>query len=352
MRFPVHIVSDMMRWQFQNWWRGNKRYPYVLMLEPLYTCNLACVGCSPERYSGDLKDRLTLEQCFQAVDESGAPVVSICGGEPTIYPELKELADGILERKRQIFLCTNGLLLDRFYGKAVPHKRLAINVHLDGMAKTHDRVVQRPGVFDHAIAMIREGRRRGFRLCTNTTVYRETDMDELEELMRLIGTLGIEGMLISPGYHYEKIAENHFLYRQEIHQKFKRVKELARRYRIDSTPLFLEFAAGERDYPCTPWGNPTRTPHGWKGPCYLIEDRLHPTWKDFWNGTDWDYWERRSDPRCQNCMMHSGFEPSVVRHLGNRMRDVVTMAKWNFTVRPSEAADPVAPPPAVTVPQS
>jgi hopanoid biosynthesis associated radical SAM protein HpnH len=337
MRFPTHVVTDMVRWQMKNWWQGNKRYPYVLMLEPLYTCNLACIGCSPERYSGDLKDRLPLAECLRAVDDAGAPVVSICGGEPTVYPELTDLVDGILARKKQIFLCTNGLLLDRFYRRARPHKRLAINVHLDGMRATHDRVVRRAGVFDRAIEMIREGQRLGYRLCTNTTVYRETDIDELEALMRLVGSLRIDGMLISPGYHYERIDGDHFLYKAEIHAKFGRIRELAERYRVDSTPLFLEFAAGLRDYPCTPWGNPTRTPHGWKGPCYLIEDRLYPTWDEFWNQVDWNYWEKRTDPRCRNCMMHSGFEPSVVRHLGESMTDLMAMARWNFSARPRPA---------------
>lgn len=347
MRFPMHVVADMLKWQLKNWWRGNQRYPYVLMLEPLYTCNLACIGCSPERYSGDLKDRLTVEQCLQAVDEAGAPIVSICGGEPTVYPELPELVQQILERKRQVILCTNALLLDRFYKRSRPRKRLTINVHLDGMKATHDMVVNRAGVFDRAIEMIREGRGLGYRICTNTTVYRETDVGELEDLMKLVSQLGIEGMLISPGYHYEKITENHFLYRQEIHEKFRRVRELAKHYRVDSTPLFLEFAAGLRDYPCTPWGNPTRTPHGWKGPCYLIEEKLYGSWKEFWNGVDWDYWEKRVDPRCQNCMMHSGFEPSVVRHLGSSLRDTATMARWNFSIPPSpngRQSSSVAPP--------
>ena len=157
MRFPIHIATDMMKWQLRNWWRGNARYPSVLMLEPLHTCNLACLGCSPERYSGDLKDRLSLAQCLEAVDEAGAPVVSICGGEPTIYPELAELIDAIVARKRHIYLCTNGLLLDRFYKRGHPHKRLSINVHLDGMRATHDLITDRPGTFDRAIEMIKEG---------------------------------------------------------------------------------------------------------------------------------------------------------------------------------------------------
>lgn len=330
MRFPLHITTDMVKWQLRNWWRGNKRYPFVLMLEPLHTCNLACIGCSPERYNGDLKDRLPLDECLRAVDESGAPVVSICGGEPTIYPELPELVDGIIARKRHIYLCTNGILLDRFYQKGRPHQRLSINVHLDGLRDTHDFVVNRKGVFDKAIAMIREGKRRGYTVCTNTTIYRETDMDEIEQMCELLTQIGVDGILLSPGYHYESLEGDHFLYKHEIHEKFKRVLQLSRKYRLYSTPLFLQFAAGLRDYPCTPWGNPTRTPKGWKGPCYLIAGEYYPTWDEFWRSVDWDYWEKRQDPRCQNCLMHSGFEPSVIRKLGERPGDIWTMTKWNF----------------------
>jgi hopanoid biosynthesis associated radical SAM protein HpnH len=328
MRFPLHITTDMLKWQAQNKFRGRTRYPVVLMLEPLYTCNLACVGCTPERHTGDLKDRLTLAQCLQAVAESGAPVVSICGGEPTIYPELPELVEEIIARKRHIYLCTNGILLERFYQKSKPHKRLSINVHLDGLRETHDFVCARDGVFDKAIEMIKLGKQLGYSVYTNTTVYRETRMEEIEEMMELLTSLGVDGMMISPGYHYEALENNHFLYRQEIHQKFERVLELSERYRISLTPLFLEFAAGKRDYPCTPWGNVTRTPFGWKGPCYLIGEKYFKTWEEFWNGVDWDYWEKRENHRCQNCLMHSGFEASVMRKLSESPKDAWRMAKW------------------------
>ncbi|HEV7734479.1 MAG TPA: adenosyl-hopene transferase HpnH [Candidatus Binatia bacterium] len=331
MRFPIHIATDMMKWQFKNWMRGNQRYPFVLMLEPLHTCNLSCLGCSPERWNGDLKDRLTLEQCLEAVDEAGAPVVSICGGEPTVYPELVPLVERIIERKKHIYLCTNGILLDRFFKKGRPHKRLSINVHLDGMEKTHDYITDKPGTFAKAIDMIKEGKRLGYTVCTNTTVFRETAIEEVEEMCAFLSGLGVDGMLISPGYHYAAIQEDRFLHREETHTKFKRVLELSKKYRLYSTPLFLQFAAGEREYPCTPWGNPTRSPKGWKGPCYLIEGKYYGSWKDFWGGVDWDYWESRQDPKCQNCFMHSGFEPSVVRSLAQNPADVVTMARWNFS---------------------
>ena len=226
MRFPLHIATDMMKWQLKNWAQGNQRYPYVLMLEPLHTCNLACLGCSPERYNGDLKDRLPLEKCLQAVEDSGAPVVSICGGEPTIYPELAELVEGIIARKRHIYLCTNGILLDRFFRKGRPHKRLSINVHLDGMKATHDFVVDRQGVFDQAVEKIKEGKRLGYTVCTNTTIYRETSIEEIDEMCAFLTNIGVDGILLSPGYHYEKIKEIHFLYNQDIHQKFQHVLEL------------------------------------------------------------------------------------------------------------------------------
>jgi hopanoid biosynthesis associated radical SAM protein HpnH len=171
--------------------------------------------------------------------------------------------------------------------------------------------------------MIRQGKRRGYAMCTNTTIFRETSMEEIEEMLALLTDIGVDGMLLSPGYHYETIKEDRFLHREETHRQFTRVLELAKRYRVASTPLFLEFAAGKRDYPCTPWGNPTRTPKGWKGPCYLIEGEYYPTWKDFWGGVEWDSWESRTDPRCQSCFMHSGFEPSVVRKLGESLRDVL-----------------------------
>ncbi len=336
MRYPLHIATDMMRWQIENKWKGNTRVPVVLMLEPLYACNLACIGCSTERHTGDLADRLPLEECLAAVDECGAPVVSICGGEPTMYPEIVELIEGCIERRKQVILCTNGILLERFYRKAKPHRRLLINVHLDGMRETHDTVCARTGVFDKAIAGIKQGIEQGYVVSTNTTVYRETNMDEIEEMLSYLTGLGVQGVLLSPGYHYEALADrDHFLFLDEIHRKFKRVLQLSRSYAVSSTPLFLEFAAGLRDYPCTPWGNPTRTPLGWKGPCYLIGERHYATWDEFWHGVDWDYWEKRSDPRCQNCKMHSGFEPSVVRHLGTNWRDLWAMAKFQFGPRPT-----------------
>lgn len=331
MRFPLHITTDMIRHQIRQRIAGNQRYPYVMMLEPLYTCNLACIGCAIERHTGKLKDRLPLATCLQALDECGAPAVSICGGEPTVYPELPELVAGIIERKRHIYLCTNALLLDeKVYGVIPPHRRLTINVHLDGMRETHDMVCAKAGVFDKAIEMIREGKRLGYHVITNTTVFKETDVEEVRQLCELLTTLEVDGILVSPGYQYESVERDIFLTRLEIQEKFKRLLGFAKQYRFSSTPMFLEFAAGLRDYQCSPWSTVTFTPLGWKGPCYLIGKNHTMSWSEFWEGTDWEYWESRQDALCQNCAMHSGFEASVVTEARSHPLDMARLAAWNL----------------------
>jgi hopanoid biosynthesis associated radical SAM protein HpnH len=331
LRFPLNMTTDIVKHQLTQALRGRKRYPSVLMLEPLYTCNLACVGCATERHTGKLKDRLPVETCLRAADDCEAPLVSICGGEPTLYPELPQLVAELLGRKRHIYLCTNGLLLEEnVFGTIAPAPGLTLNVHLDGMRATHDAVCAREGVFDRAIEMIREGKRRGYRVMANTTIFKQTEIAEVEELCELLTSMHIDGILLSPGYHYESVKTDIFLTREEIRAKFHRVLEFAGRYPIHSTPMFLEFAAGLREYSCSPWSTVTFTPHGWKGPCYLIGERLTQDWKEFWNGTDWAYWESRQDHRCQNCAMHSGFEASAVREVRRSPRDLLRLAVWNL----------------------
>ncbi len=331
MRFPVHVAAGTAHHQIANALRGRRRYPFVLMLEPLYTCNLACLGCAVERHTGKLKDRLPVEACLQAVKDSAAPIVSVCGGEPTLYPELEELVRALIAARKHTYLCTNGLLLDeKVYRRIPPHKRLTLNVHLDGMRETHDRVCARAGVFDRAVAMIREGVRLGYDVMANTTVFRETDVAEVEELCQLLTDLGVRGMLVSPGYQYESAEHDIFMTRAEIQTRFRRILEVSKRYRLTSTPMFLEFAAGLREYRCSPWSTVTRTPLGWKGPCYLIGERYFASFDAFWSGTDWEYWESRQDPRCRNCAMHSGFEASVVRELPKHPGDMFRLVAWNL----------------------
>ena len=332
MRTPFHMVTDNLKRNVKNALAGRRRYPFVLMLEPLYTCNLACLGCAVERHTGKLADRLPVVDCLDAVDVSDAPVVSICGGEPTIYPELPELISAIIARRRHIYLCTNALLLDtRVFDRVAPHRRLTLNVHLDGMRETHDFVCAREGVFDKAVEMIRAAIERGYHVTTNTTVFKETEIHEIEELCRFLKDLGVAGMLVAPGYQYESVDRDIFLTRQDTERKFRRILELAKQYKLASTPMFLEFAAGMRDYACSPWSTVTRTPQGWKAPCYLIGKRYHDTWEEFWEETDWQYWESREDPLCSNCAMHSGFEASVVREARNSPKDALRLAAWYLT---------------------
>lgn len=332
MRFPIGFTMAQAKHRARMEKAGQKRYPTVLMLEPLYTCNLACIGCSVERHTGKLKDRMTLETCFKAVDDCGAPIINICGGEPTLYPELKELIEGLIARDKYIIFCTNALLLDRkIYGVIPPSDRLFLMIHLDGMRETHDFVCNREGVFDKAIEMIEKGKELGYYIYLNTTVYKETKVEEVEALCQLVDKLRANGILISPGYEYESVERDIFLMKEQIHEKFRAIREFSSKYKLNATPMFLEFAAGLRELPCSPWSTVNYTPKGWKAPCYLIEgEGYFEDWENFWNGTDWFYWENRQDHRCQNCKMHSGFEHSAVEEAMKTIRGKLQLALWSF----------------------
>jgi hopanoid biosynthesis associated radical SAM protein HpnH len=332
MRFPLGMTWATMKYTLQQRRAGRERYPTVLMLEPLYTCNLACLGCAMERHTGKLRDRIPVDQCLRAAEECGAPIISICGGEPTLYPELPELVAGLIKRGRYLFLCTNALLLDqKVFDVIPPHPQLFVNIHLDGLRDTHDLVCDRKGVYDKALAMVRESKRRGYVTMTNTTVFKETSMEEVEALCGVLDEIRVDGILISPGYHYESVERDIFLTRDEIDRKFERLIPLSRKYRLTATPAFMEFAAGKRELSCAPYSTVTYTPRGWKGPCYLIGERYFDTWEEFWNGVDWEYWESRQDRRCANCKMHSGFEASAVKAATSNPRDLVRLAMWHMS---------------------
>ncbi len=303
------------------------------MLEPLYTCNLACLGCSVERHTGKLKDRMSLETCFKAVEDCGAPIVNICGGEPTLYPELKELIEGLIARDRYIIMCTNALKLDtKVFGVVPPSDHLFLMIHLDGMRQTHDYVCNREGVFDKAVEMIKKAREMGYHVYINTTVFKETSVEEVEDLCKLVDDLKARGILISPGYEYESVERDIFLTKDQIHEKFKRIRAFSPKYKVSATPVFLEFAAGMRELPCAPWSTVNYTPKGWKAPCYLVEgEGYYDEWADFWGKTDWAYWESRKDPRCQNCKMHSGFEHSAVTEAMKTIPGTLKLAAWSLS---------------------
>lgn len=308
----------------------HKRFPLVLMLEPLHACNLTCTGCGRIReYASTITQKLSLEDCLRAAEECGAPIVSICGGEPLLYPQLPQLVQGILKRNRHIYVCTNGLLLRKHLGEYKPDRRLFINIHLDGLERTHDAIVEREGVFREAIEAIRAAKGAGFKVCTNTTVYKETDMLEIEALFEYLEQFDLDGHMLSPGYGYSAVDDREiFLTRDDIHGKFKDIDRLDRRFKLNSTPVYLDFLRGRRELPCTAWGNPTYNVSGWRAPCYLIVDGHYKTFEELMTRTPWERYGQGSDPRCEHCMMHCGFEPSAALGINSRPGDNWKLLAW------------------------
>jgi hopanoid biosynthesis associated radical SAM protein HpnH len=312
---------------------GAKKFPLVMMLEPLHACNLTCTGCGRIReYKQTINELLTVEECLAAVDDCGAPIVSICGGEPLIYPEIGRLSSEILARKKHIYLCTNGMFIRKRLADFKPTSRLFFNVHLDGLEKTHDICVERDGVFREAIEGIKAAKAAGFLVTSNTTVYKETDIEEIAELFAYLQTLGVDGHMLSPAYSYAAVMTKEiFMSREEIREKFRRASELLEQYNIVTSPIYMEFLRGERELMCTAWGNPTYNPRGWKGPCYLMTDTHHETFKDLIEKTPWEKYGKGRDPRCEDCMVHAGYEASAVLGGNKKLGDTLKMLTWTIS---------------------
>ena len=395
MRFPLPLTLKIAAYILKHKMRGTPRFATVLQLEPLHTCNLTCTGCGRIReYSTSLKDILPLEDCLGAAAECDAPMVSICGGEPLIYPQIELLVEGLLNQKRIVYICTNAMLMRRklreYLAKETlrrqgyveevlkgllaaelvtkkeaeeilkgpkdaskpviePSRWMYWNVHLDGMEHTHDLIVEREGVFQECIQAMRMAKMLGYQVATNTTVYKETNMQELEDLFAYLGTLGIDGHTISPGYDYDAAKqdmikrlniqpENFFLTRPATIEKFAKMEEWARRFPFFGTPIYFEFLAGQRDLSCAAWAIPTRNIAGWKGPCYLMTDAHHATYADMLKNTNWDQYGvfdgKVRDPRCENCMVHCGYEPSASLGLHAKPGDTWKNIAFNFGARP------------------
>jgi hopanoid biosynthesis associated radical SAM protein HpnH len=300
----------------QKFIKGRKRYPLVLMLEPLFRCNLACAGCGKIQYPDHiLNKRLSPQQCFDAVEECGAPMVSIPGGEPLIHPEIGAIVEGLVARKKYIYLCTNALLLKRKLDLFKPSTYLTFSVHMDGLKEDHDTAVCRDGTFDTAIEAIKEAVKRGFRVTTNTTLFNGTNPAHVREFFDQMMDLGVEGMMLSPGYTYEKAPDQaNFLHRDQTTALFKQILSNPKKtWKFNLSPLFLKFLQGDLDFECTPWGSPAYNVFGWQKPCYLLQDGYVKTFKEYLELTDWDnYGNKSSNPKCQDCMVHCGFEPSAV----------------------------------------
>jgi hopanoid biosynthesis associated radical SAM protein HpnH len=318
--------------------RGVERYPLVLMLEPLFRCNLACGGCGKIQFPAEiLRRHLTPEQCFAAADECGAPVISIPGGEPLLHPQIHEIVAGLVARRKFLYLCTNALKLEEALPRFAPSKYLAFSVHMDGPRAEHDLAVCREGTYDIAVRAIRAARARGFRVTTNTTLFAGADPARVRTFFDEMMALGVEGMMVSPGYSYEKAPDqDHFLRRDQTTSLFRAVlarpwsarpasgqsrlaerddhKGRARRtWKFNQTPLFLEFLQGRFDLECTPWGSPTYNLFGWQRPCYLLGEGYCQSFRELMETTDWESYGRKSgNAKCRDCMVHCGHEPTAV----------------------------------------
>jgi hopanoid biosynthesis associated radical SAM protein HpnH len=321
MGVPLSQMWSVATYVLKQKIRGNKRYPLVMQLEPLFRCNLACAGCGKIQYPPHiLKRQLTPEQCWKAAEECGTPVVAIPGGEPMLHPQIGEIVQGLIERRRFVYVCTNALLLRQRIEEGVfkPNKRLTFSVHMDGLEEHHDFAVCREGTYRTAVDAIRLAVSRGFRVTTNTTLFEGADPNSVRAFFDEMMALGVEGCMISPGYAYPKAPDqkSFMTERRKTTTLFRMILSNRRKgWKFNASPLFLEFLMGRRDYECTPWGLPTYCIFGWQKPCYLLQDGYVDTFKELMETTEWERYGRASGNRaCQQCMVHCGYEPTAVDH--------------------------------------
>ena len=319
--------------------RGRKKYPLTLMLEPLFRCNLACSGCGKIQHPVEvLRKHLSVEECFAAVDECGAPVVAIPGGEPLLHPQIDEIVRGLVARKKFVYLCTNAIRLEASLDKFEPSDYFSFSVHLDGLKPAHDHAVARDGIFDVAVAAIKAAKARGFRVTTNTTIFNGATPKEVQDFFDFATELGVDGMMISPGYPYEKAPDQeHFLHAEQTKALFREIMApytaKQKKWNFNASPLFLDFLVGDKDYECTPWGMPSYSLFGWQRPCYLVGESYAKTYKELLDTTDWSAYGRKSgNPKCTDCMVHCGFEPTAAEDSmrpGNVFRAISTVMGRN-----------------------
>lgn len=315
---PAPVMLRMGAYVAKQKLLGRKRFPLVLMLEPTLKCNLTCTGCGKIRQDEELMGKtMSYEECMEAVEECGAPAVSIAGGEPLVHPEIDRIVAGCLERKKLTLLCTNGLLIDRAFKKMKPSPYFTFVFHIDGMREHHDLMVERKGVFDKCLEGIKRAKALGFRVASNTTLFKSSPPDDIARLFQLLMGLGVDGVIVSPAFSYEEVDPAHdiFMSRDESIALFREIHSKAGpNIRYYNTPQYIQFLLGERVYMCTPWGNPLRDPGGWKGPCYLLTDQRYDSFQEMLDSTRWEEYGYGRNPRCAKCMAHVGYEASTVVH--------------------------------------
>ncbi len=342
MAVPISQMWTVATYVLRQRWSGRKRYPLVLMLEPLFRCNLACAGCGKIQYPAHiLKKQLTPEECFRAAEECGAPMVSIPGGEPLLHPHIGEIVDGLVARKKYIYLCTNALLLKEKLHLFKPSKYLSFSVHMDGQREHHDFSVCLEGGYDKAIEGIREAVSKGFRVTTNTTLFDGADPNSVRAFFDEMMQVGVESMMVAPGYTYDKAPDQkHFLGRARSRRLFRAI--LANRkksWRFNASPMYMEFLMGKRDFTCTPWGMPTYNIFGWQKPCYLLQDGYADSFAELMEATEWAHYGTESgNPKCANCMVHSGYEASGVNFTFGSLKGLWATAKATMTLYPDRGA--------------
>ncbi|MGK9230062.1 adenosyl-hopene transferase HpnH [Inquilinus limosus] len=320
MGIPLQQQIRIGAYLLKNHLMGTKRYPMVLMLEPLFRCNLACAGCGKIDYPDEiLNQRLSVAECLQAVDDCGAPVVSIAGGEPLLHKEMAEVVQGIIARKKYVYLCTNALLMEKKLDQYEPNPYFIWSVHLDGDREDHDRSVCQTGVYDRAVKAIKAAKDRGFRVNINCTLFNNADPERVARFFDDVKAMGVDAITVSPGYAYERAPDQqHFLTRQTTKQLFREIfkrGDKGRRWSFSQSTMFLDFLAGNQQYHCTPWGNPTRTYFGWQRPCYLLGEGYAQSFKELMEETDWDKYGTGNYEKCADCMVHSGYEASAVKDM-------------------------------------
>jgi hopanoid biosynthesis associated radical SAM protein HpnH len=315
MGIPLIQKIKVAKYIFEQKIKGNKRYPLVLMLEPLFRCNLACAGCGKIDYPDKiLNQRMTVKECLEAVDECGAPIVSIPGGEPLVHKEIGEIVKGIIKKGKFVYLCTNALLLEKKLDLFKPSQYLTFSIHLDGLEKEHDHSVCSDGVYTKVIQAIKVAKQKGFRCNVNCTLFHQMTPKRTAKFFDFVTDLGVDGITVSPGYAYERAADQeNFLKRKKTKNFFRNIFKLGKgkKWAFSQSSLFLDFLAGNQNYKCTPWGNPTRNIFGWQKPCYLLGEGYVKTFKELMETTEWDKYGTGNYEKCADCMVHCGYEPTA-----------------------------------------
>ena len=334
MPIPLKQAITVGFYLFKQKLKGNKKYPLVLMLEPLFRCNLECLGCGKIQKPHEiLRKNLSPKECFRAAEDCEAPIVSIAGGEPLMHPDIIEIVQGLVKRGRYVYLCTNALLLDSFFDQLPKSPLLTLSVHLDGNEAEHDRIVDRPGTYKKVVEAIRKAKSLGFRVTCNTTIFDNVSIKDAEGFFDSLKPLSLDGITVSSGFQYEDAPDQkHFMGRKKTFEYFDQLLSLNKKGRWDfnHSPLYLDFLRGKRNYNCTPWGNPNYSVLGWQKPCYLLDEGYAETFQELLETTPWEKYGHINNPKCADCTAHCGYEPSAVNDASSSMKSMLVSLKAVF----------------------